>query len=257
MNTLYIVSQDYLTNTKPNTYKFKMYLSNQYYTNKLTKLYINNNNKINKFSWENIYNQYLLVFSKNIETLNLIKISISITNNKTIIKRGSINNSLLSFWVFKDYKYPLLYPISIIIWPPAYKFKNKIVSILNNKYTINESYDVIIPKSYLNRFVYNLYIDDVRCDKSKLGNKINFFKSFPNKCYFIKLLVKDLKLNNNNISKISLYIKNTIRTLFKKKIDGYIYDVIIHISDNKKHAKSIEYFSKNNKNNIKNNNNNL
>ena len=52
-------------------------------------------------------------------------------------------------------------------------------------------------------------------------------------------MVTDLKLNNDHISKVSLNIKNTIRNKIKKTIPNYIYDVIIHLSDNKKHSNSM------------------
>ena len=169
-----------------------------------------------------------------------MNLNIKIQENGFTLDNNNYNNSRhISIWVFKTPDQIKLYPLSVIIWPPAYHISKFIVEDLKKHYIIIK--DISLNMSYNNvgKYVYGAYRDDLRCDKSNLKYKIHNFNKHPLRFRYLKILVKKPLLNRENISQTSILIKKNIRNKYKKYITNYIYDVILHVSDNQKHTKSM------------------
>ena len=175
------------------------------------------------------------IYTNNIKYLELTKFTISNINGLTKIYQNSNKDGFI-FWAKK---LPNIYPLYMVLWPTMIPFFKDIIKELDKFYYI-EYYNFKKIKN-INKLVYNLYNGDIKCDKSKLIYKINRFKKYPNIYGFIKFYVRNPFFNSLKISKTAIKIKKNIRNKYNKKIKDYFYDIIVHISDNGKHGKNMEY----------------
>ena len=223
---------------------------------KLSKLYlintINDNKDIANLAIEKkdvldtdtILNE-ILVFKEFVSPLNLIEISVISSQNGLLFKRGNIKDKYISFWAYEDPLHTHLYPLSFVVWPPAVHMADSIKSSLSEKYIIVKDKEIQLKHpNQISKLVYKLYEDDKRCNKNKLIHKIKAFESYPLNFRYIKLLVKNPLLNDQNVSKVSIRIKNKIRNKFRSKIKHYFNDIILHSSDNQKHSRSMYNYLK-------------
>ncbi len=160
------------------------------------------------------------------------------TNIGLTIQWGS--GGMLNFWVFPDKNHTKLYTLAAMVWPPAQKYADEIVELLDNHYEIVENYDILVPKPKLLGFVRKIYRGDKRCDKSQLPWKCQQMLPYYPKIRYIKFLVKELDLDYMRVSQTAVMIKDIIRRQFKNRINNYVHDIIFHISDNQSHARSME-----------------
>lgn len=213
----------YLVNTTNN---------NKYFANKIwnNKHKINNNRFIVNTFW---------VYSKKILPFNLTHLSIGSNKNKflSINRDKNSNNERFSFYMFEDIHNLKLYPLTIVIWPCALHISNKIKLDLSQHFHIIS--DKYLKVDNYKKLVYNLYEGDLKCDKSKLVHKIKRFNQYDKKIRSFNILIKNPYLDNKNISNTSIDLKRRIRSKYKKYIDNYFYDIIIHTSDNQDHASSM------------------
>lgn len=170
---------------------------------------------------------------------NLSLIKIYFNPNGFTLKKISSTNLIIDLWVYRNPNQLRLFPLSVIIWPPAFHLSNEIINDLNKHYIVVQNKEFQLPDNLVTNYVYDAYRDDVRCDKSKLRYKLINFKKHPNRFRYLKILVKKPNLNKENISETSIAIKKNIRSKYKSYIKDYIYDVILHVADNKKHTKSM------------------
>ena len=233
---------------KSNIGSNKIFLPSNNYS-KTSKLYIiQKKNIIYDISFNPLPNAIILnVFKDRILPYNLKRMAIIVSSDKLLFKesKNKLDNEIISFWVFKNKEKLKLYPLSVIIWPPAYKFSDEIIDYFDKKHTVVKDTHIKINKpSLVNKFVYEMYQDDTRCDKSKLKNKINSFRYYDGNFRYLKLLVEYPQTGKGGISKTSINIKKIIRERYRNMINKYVYDNIIHISDNQKHSKSMENYIK-------------
>ena len=171
-----------------------------------------------------------------------------------LIKRIGWNNypiqsqnkslSTLELYVFRQNKNIEMATLSIIIWPPAYAHRNTISKILNNRFQIIESKEFTLEPSQLLEFVFYAYKDDLRCDKSNLPYKSKLLGRSPLRFKYIRFLIRNQKLDKMGVSKVSIRLKNDIRSLIKPFIKNYVHDIICHMSDNHYHSKNMSYLIK-------------
>lgn len=123
----------------------------------------------------------------------------------------------------------------IFLWPPVESLFEVITQDISLKYKILETVDFELV-SDIENFVYDIYsTDDV--EKDKIDYKINHIKYKNNKIRMIKVNIGNPKFRkkektNTDISVKIENLKEHIRSTYKEKIDNYVYDNIIHISDN-------------------------
>lgn len=154
----------------------------------------------------------------------------------------SSRKEILKLWVFTKPKFEKLYPLAAIIWPPAERYSNEISRLLKNNYKITKDIDFnVAPKRFL-RFVNNIYKGDKRCDKSQLPGKVRNMRPYPIRMKYLRVLVAKADLDHMRVSQTAVKIKAIVRKKYRSKIPNYVHDIIIHVSDNASHARSMDNF---------------
>ena len=127
----------------------------------------------------------------------------------------------------------------VVLWPSVYKYFDEIEQKISNKFEILSS----INYSNINQFssyVRSLYrIDDIKDWKVEM--KINALSSYDKNIRIIRIELPSpdfrRKSNGSLISSVVEKLKSDIRSEYSRKIENYIYDIIIHIGDNYTHSK--------------------
>ena len=136
------------------------------------------------------------------------------------------------------------------IWGPASKYTNEILENVNNKYSVLHYYHY----NFTNRDAFSNSILDIYTtddiDPSKVKNvKIKHMFYHPLMYTYFKFHIKEpnfrkKKQTGNDLSQVVEAIKKDIRGKYKSKIQNYIHDTIIHISDNFQQTKDIDIIMK-------------
>lgn len=138
----------------------------------------------------------------------------------------------------------------IILWPPIQEYFNSIEGDLNEEFTIIDSKQYEFFEDQFNDIVRKIYaIDDI--DKWKIEKKLYHMKVYEKKVRFIELEITNPRyrkkvLNNHDISQTVEDVKAKYRQKYKRHIDNYVYDIIIHAGDNYKHNREIYKIFNNN-----------
>jgi len=125
-----------------------------------------------------------------------------------------------------------------IIWGPAYDIFDKIESEIRLNYHVRNSTHIDAGDDYP-ELVRQLYaVDDV--DQWKVETKVGNMEKHPNVVRVLELDIPNPNFRkksrtNSVLSEVGVNIKDSIRKQFWKEIDGYEYDIIIHICDNYHH----------------------
>ena len=133
------------------------------------------------------------------------------------------------------------YKIIFIIWPPAYNLSNQITDDISKKHKINNIYDCKIKKSEFEHFLSEVYNIDNKNYKKKVYLK--YERLIENNC-LIKVLEVNFKMPTievqdilNNKRCVDAHIlKDFIRVKYKKNINNYIFDIIIHSTETQKQS---------------------
>ena len=128
----------------------------------------------------------------------------------------------------------------VILWPPVALYFNEIEQDIKSEYTILSSNTY---KDFPNfeKYVNTLYeIDDIK--KWKVKMKLEGMKKYP--LIFRRILISisdpDFRYKESNgylISQKVESLKKKIRKKYSPEVDGYFYDIIIHIGDNYEHSR--------------------
>jgi len=142
------------------------------------------------------------------------------------------------------------YNFSGFIWAPAIIFTDEILEYINKTlpllhyYTYDFKNNETFEKSILDIYT----TDDI--DPNKVKNvKLKSMRNYPLNYTYFKFYIanpnfRKKQATGNNISRVVEDIKKKIRILYKNKIKNYIYDIIIHISDNYQQTKDIDIIMK-------------
>lgn len=141
------------------------------------------------------------------------------------------------------------YNFSGFIWSPASKYIEEILELINTDYMVLHYYNYKFQnKKDFSNSVLDIYttddIDPNKVKNIKIKNMINhtfsytYFKFYINEPNFRK------KDTGNKISKVVEVLKKKIRNKYKTKVNNYIHDIIIHISDNYEQTTDIKQIMK-------------
>lgn len=127
--------------------------------------------------------------------------------------------------------------ISCVLWPAVYEYYDEITQKIRMLYKIKSVKDYHFNEITFEKAVRGIYyIDDI--DSWKIDKKIEFLKSFPSKTIrVIELNIPKPKFrlksaNYHTILTEGEKLKRIFRNCYKKYVDNYIYDVIMHTGDN-------------------------
>lgn len=127
--------------------------------------------------------------------------------------------------------------ISCVLWPAVYEYYDEITEKLGLLYKIKSVKDYHFKEDTFERAVRGIYyIDDI--ESWKIDKKIEYLKSFPSKT--IRMVELDIpkpefrlkSANNHTILTEGESIKRIFRNCYKKYVDNYFYDIIMHTGDN-------------------------
>jgi hypothetical protein len=137
----------------------------------------------------------------------------------------------------------------VLLWPTVYKYFNEIKNIISQEYSVYNSKIYLFSNEEFMHLAHKIYeIDDI--EKWKVNRKLHAMQKykkhlmllwveFPNPKYRKK------EINNSYISTIGEGLKYKIRSKYKNKVPGYIYDTICHTGDNYEHNRKVfEIFNK-------------
>ena len=131
------------------------------------------------------------------------------------------------------------------IWGPTKKYTDEILEYINNRYPVLHYYNYTFNNNTdFSDSVLDIYTtDDIALEKVKnvkIKNMINHSLSYTYFKFYIENPNFRKKTNGNTISKVVESLKKKIREEYKTKINNYVYDIIIHITDNHKQTNAIE-----------------
>ena len=128
-------------------------------------------------------------------------------------------------------------PISCVLWPAVYEYYDEITEKLGLLYKIKSVKDYQFKEETFEKAVRGIYyIDDI--ESWKIDKKIEYLKLFPSKT--IRMIELDIpkpefrlkSANNHTIVTEGESIKRIFRNCYKKYVDNYFYDIIMHTGDN-------------------------
>ena len=132
------------------------------------------------------------------------------------------------------------------IWSPIFNSHEEILEYINEKYIIHQYfvYDFANNKKEYENAILNIYTtDDISQDKVK-NVKIKNMEPYPLKFVYFLFDLPDPKYRiktgfNTQISTKVEELKKDLRNKYKVRVNKYIHDIIIHISDNEKQSNQI------------------
>lgn len=128
-------------------------------------------------------------------------------------------------------------PISCVLWPAVYNYFDEITEKLGFLYKIKGVKDYCFKGDTFDRAVKGIYhIDDI--ESWKIDKKIEYLKLYPAK--IIRVIELDIpqphfrlkNSNNHTILTEGENIKRIFRNCYRKNVDNYFYDIIMHTGDN-------------------------
>lgn len=147
-------------------------------------------------------------------------------------------------------------PYYTILWSPAYNLFNKIknsIPRIENGVEVVDNKIIKLDSKTLKKFIYDIYrIDDIKKYKLdlKYGYMINSINNnelltspYPVNIMKTIIDIPDFRvkpMNGNPQSKATMRIKTNIRDTFKKYINDYHYDIMLHMTDNNKQNKEVK-----------------
>lgn len=133
-----------------------------------------------------------------------------------------------------------------VIWPPAYRFADDIVNDLNEiapeRFRVVKTRDMNLSAKDFEGFLRTMYHTDIldlpgmRSKTQRIMECTSEAKNGYNlRVFYLHINNPKIGTNEKNYTPQSLEvkrIKEIIRTRYKSKLEKYVYDVIMHISDN-------------------------
>ena len=140
----------------------------------------------------------------------------------------------------------LKYNFSGFIWSPLIEYKKEVLELINNTHNVLHYYTYEFKNiEDFSKSVLDIYTtDDI--DPLKVKNvKIKAMLNHTYQYTYFKFYIDDPNFRKksatgNNISRVVEVLKKKIRDKYKTKINNYVHDIIIHISDNYEQTKEIE-----------------
>jgi len=130
------------------------------------------------------------------------------------------------------------YNFSGFIWSPAKQYENNILEDINKKFPVLFIHKYKFDnKNEFSKSILDIYTtDDISPEKVenvKIKNMLNHSLNYTYFQFYIKHPnFRKKQKTGNDISTSVEGIKKQIRQIYKTKVNNYIHDIIIHISDN-------------------------
>ena len=129
-------------------------------------------------------------------------------------------------------------PFVCTLWHPVRKYFDEITQNLSLFGVVKEVKDYYLSKWEYQFYINGIYaVDDI--ERWKIDKKLDHMLTPNTEIYqmrMVSLEIEDprfrLKKNHKTLSRRCEQIKKQIRDAYKQKIDGYFYDIIMHIGDN-------------------------
>lgn len=129
-----------------------------------------------------------------------------------------------------------------IIWPPAFHLKKGMEQEINKHYKVDGSESYVLTKECFKKFMFKTYKPD-KTPPKRVNKKYRAMRRDSLNVQIISISVpnptmmphKKTRLKGTFYCQEMKRLKRIIRERFSPEVKGYIYDVIIHISDNQKH----------------------
>lgn len=122
------------------------------------------------------------------------------------------------------------------IWSPAVPFANEIIKDLQLFGEVKNIRRYRLSRNLYSNLVRQIYsIDDI--ESWKIDKKIEFMNGFDSELISLDLILdqpdyREKEISAMPISKKGELIKKSIRSKYQHRVEGYFYDVIMHIGDN-------------------------
>lgn len=123
----------------------------------------------------------------------------------------------------------------LILWPPAQQFTDEVKETIASRYPIiAEATHKTIPE--FSKFIEAVYLSD-DIEEWKIQKKIYHMKAWPPEISAIAFLIdkpgyRTKTRTESYLSDTVAALKKEIRDKYRKQIDGYVHDIVIHIGDN-------------------------
>jgi len=129
-----------------------------------------------------------------------------------------------------------------ILWPPSVKYSSKIESDIASHYKVVKSTGYKFGDREFKRFMYKTYKPD-KTPEQRIRKKYNAMRKHGRTIRIIEMEIpnptmsphKKRRLRGTFYCREMKTLKRIIREKYKRKIKGYVYDIIIHGSDNQDH----------------------
>jgi thiamine kinase-like enzyme len=134
-----------------------------------------------------------------------------------------------------------------ISWPPSFSFSNEIEHDISIKYKITKKTIYNFNHKTFKKFVFGIYEPD-KTPSSRIKKKYRVMKKFDRKVVLFEVNIdnptmlphKKARLRGKKYCREMKSLKSDIRTKYSSRVDGYVYDVVLHVGDNDEHTHLIQ-----------------
>ena len=185
-----------------------------------------------------LWESYTMKYMKNINDW-----SWAYKNTHTMYGKMMLN--LLDNYIMKNENYCNDFFV-MTLWSPSIPYFMEIIDDIKEKFNVKilESKKKEINDNKLLDYILKIYEPDKRCVKSYLKEKVNFILSnslFKNTqpIYHYKISFNNTSFNNQIICNECIELKEYIRMKIKNRLNNYLKDIIIHVTDNFEESKIV------------------
>ena len=127
-------------------------------------------------------------------------------------------------------------PLVALIWPPAEALSNDIICEMKKQVRIDSVKECIIDSGKMRDFVKKIYETDDSLEKQIEDKIVRIQKEKESKVVIVEFRMDNpdfcIKRFGHTISKAGMNLKNMLREKYKERINDYVFDVVIHTTDN-------------------------
>lgn len=134
-----------------------------------------------------------------------------------------------------------------IAWPPSFVFADSIRSEIEKKFAIASQQAYSFSEKSFKKFMFGIYEPD-KTPASRIKKKYKVMHRFGTSIVVFLISIdkptmldhKKTRLIGKKYCKELKNLKSDIRTKFASRVDGYVYDVVLHVGDNDEHTRHIQ-----------------
>ncbi len=134
-------------------------------------------------------------------------------------------------------------PLVGIIWTPAFRYADRITDDIRQYADVIKSKDICIEKKRLMELIQDIYeTDDVEpWQMEEKYKRMSLEKENWIRIVWFSFCHPQFRIKRfgHTISSAGVHMKNEIRNLYKKDIDNYLHDIILHTTDNYEQSEKV------------------